>query len=77
MGSDDLDGVLVGAHGSVGAESVELALGGALLHDGNLSLGGKALEGHVIHDADGEVGLGLLAVKVVVHGDDLRRSGIL
>ena len=77
MGTDDLDGVLVGAHGTVGAETVELALGGAGLHDGNLALDREGLEGHVVHDADGEVGLGLLHVQVVEHGDDLGRGGVL
>ena len=33
MGTDDLDGVLVGADGTVRSEAIELALGGAFLHD--------------------------------------------
>ena len=77
VGTDDLDGVLVRAHGTVGTETVELALGGAGLHDGNLALDREGLEGDVIDDADGEVRLGLLHVEVVEHGDDLRRRGVL
>ena len=77
VASDDLDGVLVGADGAVGSESVELALCGAWLHDGNLALDGEGLECHVIDDADGEVVLRLVELKVVVNGDDLGRSGVL
>ena len=77
VASDDLDGVLVGADSAVGSESVELALGRAWLHDGNLALDGEGLECHVIDDADGEVVLRLVELKVVVNGDDLGRSGVL
>ena len=77
VGTDDLDGILVCAYGAVGAETEELALGGAGLHDGNLALGGEALEGDVVHDADGEVVLGGLQLEVVVNRDDLCGGGVL
>ena len=77
MGADNLDGVLVGAHGTVGTETVELALGGAGLHDGHLALDGQALEGDIVHNADGEVGLGLLHLQVVIDGNDLGGRGVL
>ena len=77
VGSDDLDSVLVCAHGTVGAEAVELALGRALLHDRHLRLRGKALEGDVVEDSDSEVALGILALEVVIYGDDLGGCGVL
>ncbi len=77
MASDDLDGVLVGADGAVRSESVELALCGAWLHDGNLALDGERLEGDIVHDADGEVVLRLILLKVIVDSDDLGWSGVL
>ena len=77
MGTDDLDGVLVGTYGTVGTQSVELALGGSWLHDGNFPLDRQGLEGDVVHDTDGEVGLRLLELEVVEYGNDLCRSGVL
>ena len=56
--ADDLDGVLVGAHRAVGPHAPELGAG--LPGGGGLDLrhrqGGV---GHVVHDADGEIALGL------------------
>ena len=77
VGADDLDGVLVGADGAVGAEAVELALGGAGLDYGDFFLDGEALEGDVVGDADGEVGLGGLELEVVEYCDDLGGGGVL
>ncbi len=77
MATDDLDGVLVGTHGTVGTQAIELALGGAFLHDGNLALDRERLEGNIVHDTDGEVLLGLFHLQVVEHGDDLGRRGVL
>ena len=77
MVADDLDGVLVGAHGAVAAQAEELALVGAFLDDGDFFLERERLEGHVIDDADGEAVLGFAELEVVEHGDDLGRAGIL
>ena len=67
MVADDLDGVLVGADSTVRTEAEELALVGASLCQGDLLLLGQRLEGDVVHDADGEIGLGLLALEVLEH----------
>ena len=77
MVADDLDGVLVGTHRTVGAQAEEFALIGALLHDGDFFLERERLEGHVVHDADGEAVLGFAELEIVEHGDDLGRAGIL
>ena len=77
MRTDDLDGVLVGAYGTVGTQTVELALGGALLDDADLGLYREAPEGYVIGDADGKSVLRLFAVEIVKYGDDLCRSRVL
>ena len=68
--ADDLDGVLVGAYGAVGAEAVELAGDGAL--GGRVDGGAErqAEIGHVVDDAHGEVVLGLGLAEVVVDGLD-------
>ena len=76
MAADNLDGVLVGAYGTVAAESVEFALGGAGLDDGNLCLYGKRLEGYIIYDTDCKVVLGLFQLKIVVNCDNLCRRGV-
>ena len=77
MVTDDLDGVLVGAHSTVRTETVELALVCALLGQGNLLAHGEGLECHVIGDTDGEVGLGLFLLEVLVYSEDLGRAGVL
>ena len=77
VGTDDLDGVLVGTYGTIRTEAVELALSGAGLHDGDFALDRKALEGDIVNDADGEVCLGLLGVQVIVYGNDLGGGGVL
>ena len=67
--ADDLDGVLVGAHGAVAAQAPELALdgafrggvGGVLLHQGGV--------GDVVHDAHGEVVLGGVLSQVLIHSE--------
>ena len=70
MVADDLDGVLVGAHGAVGAQAEELAGDGAL--GGRVDGGAErqAQVGHVVDDAHGEVVLGLVRRQVVVDGLD-------
>ena len=74
--ADDLDGVLVGADGSVRAEAPELAGDDALAGGDDVLAHRERGEGDVVVDADGEVVL-LLAAHVVVHGLDMRGNGIL
>ena len=76
--ADDLDGVLVGAHGTVAAEAPELALDGAR----SCSVGGvfgkrQGEVGDVVHDADGELALGLVLLELLVDSEGRRGSGIL
>ena len=73
----DLDGVLVGAYCAIRAEAVELALVSAFLGHGHFLAYREGLEGHVIGDADGEVGLGLFLLEVLEYGEYLGRSGVL
>ena len=66
--ADDLDGLLVGTHGAVGAQTEELALHGAGGHGVDLFFNVEAQVGHVVVDAHGEVVLGGQAQHVVEHG---------
>ena len=75
--ADDLDGVLVGTHGAVGAQAPELAADGALGLGEQGSAHGQGQVGHVILDADGEVVLGLLQQQIVEHGLQLGGGGVL
>ncbi|CAN4026287.1 Ribose transport system permease protein rbsC, partial [Dysosmobacter welbionis] len=74
--ADGGDGVLVGAHGAVAAQTPDLAghLAGNLQGDLLIGQGGV---GHVVVDADGEAVLGLVLGQVVVHRRDLARRGVL
>ena len=56
--ADDLDGVLVGAHGAIGAQAVEQGAHGAGLFGGEFGVVVQAGVGDVVVDADGEVVLG-------------------
>src|SRR5699024_5984920 len=75
--ADDLGAVLVGAHGAVAAQAPELALHGALGSGvgGGLLLQGQA--GHVVHDADGEAGLGLGLGQLLIHSEHAGGRGVL
>ena len=78
MVADDLDGVLVGAHGTVAAQTPELALDGA----GSCGVGavlilGQGEIGHIVHDADGELTLHLVLLQLVIHGEHGGRRRIL
>jgi len=66
--ADDLDGLLVGAHGAVGAEAEELALHGAGGHGVDFLFHIKGEVGDVVVDAHGEVVFGLQGHHVVEHG---------
>ena len=75
--ADDLDGVLVGAHGAVAAQAPELALDGT----GGRGVGGGLLlqggVGHVVHDADGELALGRGLGQLLIHGEHVAGRGVL
>ena len=74
--ADDLDGLLVGADGTVGTQTPELAAIGAFGLGRDLD-GLQRSAVQVVVDADGEVVLGLLCLQVVVDCDDLARRGVL
>ena len=74
--ADDLDGVFIGAHGAIGAETPELAADGRLRR----GIGGFGLQqrevGDIIGDADGEAGL-FAGFAIAVHREDLAGGDIL
>ena len=74
--ADDLDGVLVGAHGAVGAQAPELALDGGAAGGADVFPHVQRAVGHIVHDAHGEV-VFLLAGHVVVHSLHLGGGGVL
>ena len=75
--ADDLDGVLVGAHGAVGAHAPELGAG--LTGGRGVDLAGHIQRGvgDVVHNAYGEAVLGLILLQIIQHGDDLAGGGVL
>ncbi|MPM40672.1 hypothetical protein SDC9_87318 [bioreactor metagenome] len=75
--ADDFDGVLVGAHRSVGAEAPELAADGPFRCGGDLLGGRKRGKGHVVGDADGEMVPGLVGLEVIEYGLDMGRGRVL
>ena len=75
--ADDLDGVLVGADGTVRAETPELAADGAFGGGVGILADLEGQMGHVILDTDGESLLAVGSVHVVVDSDDVCRSGVL
>ena len=75
--ADDLDGVLVSADGAVAAETPELALNGAFCRGGGSSLFGQREVSHVVNNADGELTLHLVLLKLVVNGKDGGRRSVL
>ena len=77
MVADDLDGVLVRTNRAVAAKTPELALDGAFRRSVGRGLLGQGKVGHVIVDADGEAALGMLFLKVLIHGKDGCGRGVL
>ena len=75
--ADDLDGVLVGSHRTVGSESVEFGLEHALSAEADFLFRGEGGEGHVVDNADGEVVLGFVEREVLIDRHDLCRSGVV
>ena len=74
--TDNLDGVLVGAHGTVRAQTPELAGDDGLAGGDDVLANGQRQVSDIIVDTNGEVVL-LLTLHVVEHGLHLGRSGIL
>ena len=74
--ADDLDGILVCANGTVGAQTPELAGDDALACGNDVFTNGQGQEGDIIFDAHGEVIL-LCAVHVVVNSLHLSGGGVL
>ena len=77
MVADDLDGVLVGAHGAVAAETPELDLDRALSGSVGCRLLRQGEISHIVVDADGEVDLGLVLLQLLVDSEDGGGRGIL
>ena len=77
MVADDLDGVLVGADGAVAAQAPELAGDGAGRSDQGSGLLFQAEVGDVIHDADGELTLGLGLGQLLKHSEHAAGRRIL
>ena len=75
--ADDLDGVLVGAHGSVGPQAPELAAHGARRGDLGLLGDGQGQVGHVVGDIDGEAVHRVHGAGVAVGRQHAARSGVL
>ena len=74
--ADDLDGILVGPHGSVGPQTPEFAADGSGPGGNDVFPHGQGEMGYIVGDAHGEV-VPLFAVHVVEYGDHLSRGGVL
>jgi len=68
--ADDLDGVLVCAHGAVGAEAEEHRVGDAGMADEEHRINVEAGVGDVVHDANGKAVLGGALLELVEDGLD-------
>ena len=77
VGVDDVDGVLVCADRTVGAEAPELAADDVLVVGIERRFDGERTVRHVVHDADREAVHRLLCGEVAEDGFDLRRVGVL
>ena len=75
--ADDLDGVLVGANGTVAAQTPELGLDGARSRSAGSGLFFQGQIGQVVGDADGEVFLGLILSQLFEHSKCGSRRSIL
>ena len=75
--ADDLDGVFVGADGTVRAKAPELAGDGAFRLGQQCRADGQGQHGHIVLDTDGEMILGRIQQQVIEHGLDLSGGGIL
>ncbi len=75
--ADDLDGVLVGAHGAVAAQAPELALDGAFRGGVGGVLLGQGQARDIVHDADGELAAGLAGVQLLIDSEHAGGRSIL
>ena len=74
--ADGGNGVLVGAHGAVAAQTPDLAGNLAGMGELHVLIGQRGV-GHIVVDADGKVVFRRLLPQVVVYGDQLAGSGVL
>ena len=75
--ADNLHGVLVGTHRTVGTQTVELGFEHAFATHGHLFFLRKRSERHVVHDAEGELVFRFRKSQILVHGQDLCRSRVV
>ena len=75
--ADNLNGVLVGTHGTVGAKAPEFAGDGSLRLAAQCRANRQGQMGHIIHNTDGEVVLRLRKQQVIVHSLYLSGGGVL
>ena len=75
--ADNLHGVLVGTHRTVGTQAVELGFEHAFATHGHLFFLRKRSERHVVHDAEGELVFRFRKSQILVHGQDLCRSCVV
>ena len=73
--ADNLNGVLVGANRTVGAETPELTGGGSLRSCIRVLFGFEGQVGHVVFDTDGELRFAILS-GIIINSNDLVRSGV-
>jgi hypothetical protein len=75
--ADDLDGVLVGAHGAVAAQTPELCGYGARRRGVRRAFFIQGQVGHIVVDAHGEAAAGLVLFKLPVDREYIRRGRVL
>ena len=75
--TDDLDGILVRAHGAIGTKSVEEGADRAGIFGGELGVKGKRVVGHIVVNTDGEVVVGHGFGEIVEDGLDHRGGELL
>ncbi len=74
--ADDLDGVFVGSHGTIGTQAVKFGFKGSFIAQAELRQQRQRFKGHVIHNTHGEMILRLRLFQVVENRNNLCRSGI-
>ena len=75
--ADNLNGVLVGANGAVGAQAPKLTRGGACRGSVRVLGHRQGQVGHIVFNGQSELRLGLGRNHIVVHSDNMRRHGVL
>ena len=75
--ADDLDGILVSAHGAVAAKTPELTADHFLVGEGQAGPNGQRAVCHIIFDTHSEAGERLILQQVIENRLDLSRGGVL